>query len=255
MLKRQIIYHIHGTKYYKGPISKVIKKGLWKLCLLNKKIKFVANSQSSKSIFLSRIGHIEYISVLYNPFNTNNFPFKAKSNSELKSIFYMGRITTGKNLLKWVDVINYINQNQAGRITGIIYGNGPEKQNLEKYIYNKSIKNISIRAFTNDPVDVYHKYDLFLFLSLHESFGNVVIESLLCGTPVLVLDIPVMNELLEDFPEFIIHQNDDLFKQIKDRLKLYHLLIEKAAEASKYFHKKMSLNGHVDQLLNIYEEK
>ena len=45
---------------------------------------------------------------------------------------------------------------------------------------------------------LYANSDLFLFPSLTETFGNVTLEALACGTPVLAFDCAAASELVED---------------------------------------------------------
>jgi glycosyltransferase involved in cell wall biosynthesis len=51
--------------------------------------------------------------------------------------------------------------------------------------------------------------DALILYSRYETFGCVLIEALSCGIPVMVSDIPVMNELLQNNPAGIIIKGED----------------------------------------------
>ena len=43
-----------------------------------------------------------------------------------------------------------------------------------------------------------------MFLSEYELFGNAVVESILCGTPVIASDIPSLREIFRNYPQFLV---------------------------------------------------
>ncbi len=82
---------------------------------------------------------------------------------------------------------------------------------------------------------------LLLFLSEYESFGNVVVESILCGTPVLTSDIPAMREIFSGYPYFIINGKTDLFREIDMKITNLKKLKELTMKAREEFIQKYSL--------------
>jgi len=71
----------------------------------------------------------------------------------------------------------------------IILGKGPEEGNLKRLAQNLGIlEQVTFGGSVNNPY-YYMKYaDLFLLSSRFEGFGNVVLESMSCGTPVIAFD-------------------------------------------------------------------
>jgi len=72
-----------------------------------------------------------------------------------------------------------------------ILGKGPDEKKLKRLAQDLGIsKKVTFGGSVNNPYN-YMKYaDLFLLSSRFEGFGNVVLESMSCGTPVIAFDCP-----------------------------------------------------------------
>lgn len=252
LFSTRIIYHIHGTKHYKIKYRKALEKLLWRYLVKKEKVSIIANSDTSKAAFMENIPGQPDVKIIYNPVDIEKFYLKSRQCKNVRTMFYIGRFSKGKNLLLWLEVADKLHRKNG--ILSYLYGDGTECQRLYESININHYNGIDIKGFTNNPVEVYHKYDLMLFLSLHESFGNVVIESLLCGTPVLVLDIPVMKELLKPFPCFLIDSDKDIYNQVSEKISHIDQLIEEAQKASVYFSRLFSIKKHIEQFTEIYSD-
>jgi len=251
---KNIIYSIHGTIYWKNRFGKWIFRFLWQIALLGKTT-LVANSQYSRNEFLKKINSRVNIRVLYNPIDLNRFsPGKTfKSNREIL-VIYSGRLEKGKNLPLWIETAAYLHEKIPGTRFEI-YGEGSLKPLLQQQIAElKAGDYIQMKGFRKDIEDVYRRSDAFLFLSEYESFGNVVIESVLCGTPVITSPLPVMKEIFDGYPQFVLREGKDLKEQVL--LKLLQLdQLEKLTNCVREsFIKRFSVEGHIKSLRKIYSE-
>lgn len=71
----------------------------------------------------------------------------------------------------------------------IICGKGPYLNMLEKIVKEKNLENhVIFQGFVKNPYAVSRNCDAFVFPSLYEGFGNVVIENMICGLPVIATD-------------------------------------------------------------------
>jgi len=74
----------------------------------------------------------------------------------------------------------------------VIVGEGPERTAIEKLARERQVAD-RVRLLGHLPQerlpDVYSAADLLLLVSTHEGWPNVVLESMACGTPVIVPDI------------------------------------------------------------------
>jgi glycosyltransferase involved in cell wall biosynthesis len=252
---KKIVYSIRGTIYWKTKLQKNIRKPLWKLALIRNCI-FIANSGYSRDCFMNAVGYKEDIEIVYNPIASPKFNVKNErheKNNKLQ-IIYSGRLVKGKNLFLWLDCAKAIN-NDFPKTVFKLQGNGPLKNELIEYskVIGLSDKVLEFAGHCTDIEVAYQQADLLLFLSEYESFGNVVVESILCGTPVLASNISSMKEIFKNFPDFIIDDMDDPIPVIGSRISNIEQLKILALRAREEFKDRFSLEQHVEKLRRIYQ--
>jgi len=247
----RVIYSIHGTIYWRKDFEKLIRKAIWKIAL-KKQFVFLANSEWSKRRFLEQISTKPSIEVVYNPFNLSRFNYLVKTSNYPKRIMYSGRLAKGKNLFKWLRCAKKIKEIQDDCKFNI-YGSGPLKQQLEEYAVKLEIKDkITFWGFKKEINRAYQSNDLLIFLSEYESFGNVVVESILCGTPVIVSDIPSMREIFKNYPDFLVQLDENLEDAVLNKVKIYMHLKQLTKKAAKEFRERFSQENHFTRLREIY---
>lgn len=85
--------------------------------------------------------------------------------------------------------------------------------NLRHNIYEKRVKKMGLGerviflGFKDDLPDIYSGCDLFVFPSLYDGFGLVVIEAMASGLPVLVSKYAGASEIIEDGKNGVIFKN------------------------------------------------
>lgn len=106
----------------------------------------------------------------------------------------VGRLAAEKNLDLIVSTYKAILE--AGRSVKLVFaGDGPHRSALQ----NQCPDAIFMGMCSHSQLALlYANADLFLFPSLTETFGNVTLEALACGTPVLAFDCAAASELVED---------------------------------------------------------
>ena len=249
---KRIIYSIHGTIYWRTKIQKWIYRFIWQLALSQKTV-LVANSQHSRNEFVRQIDPNAKIRVLYNPIDLARFcPEGVDFRNDEILVIYSGRLENGKNLQKWIEVAAHVHA-AIPKTRFEIYGQGSLSGMLRQQIKDLNAEHyISIKGFRSDIENSYRRADAFLFLSEYESFGNVVVESILCGTPVITSPIPVMKEVFQDFPEFVLNENEDYKQQVVHKLNQLDELKRRAQCAQKTFANRFSSEHHIESLQNIY---
>lgn len=72
-----------------------------------------------------------------------------------------------------------------------ILGDGPERSDLEKLVFDLGLADrVTFHGFVNDPDRIMGQSDIFLLTSLSEGFGNVIVEAMALGVPVIATDCP-----------------------------------------------------------------
>lgn len=249
---RRVVYSIHGTIYWRNALQKFFRKLAWSLALTKKAV-VTANSEYSASVFSEKINKVSKPVILYNPIDTNRFnPGNVNHQKGEIKIIYVGRMVRGKNLDKWFDAADYLLKNGVNA-TFELYGSGPFEEEVKHWVEAAGLQEkIKVKGHVSNIENIYKDADLLLFLSAYESFGNVVVESILCSTPVITFDIPSMKEIFKDYPGFLIKNNDQYKENILSKVNSISEFKSLAKKVSLDFEKQFACVNHFNKLNTIY---
>jgi glycosyltransferase involved in cell wall biosynthesis len=117
----------------------------------------------------------------------------------------VGRLAAEKNLDLIVNTYQALQR--AGRPVKVVFaGDGPYKAKLQADCPEAIFTGMCTHA---ELAVIYATADLFLFPSLTETFGNVTLEALASGTPVLAFDCAAATEVIEDGQNGWLVQDED----------------------------------------------
>lgn len=89
-----------------------------------------------------------------------------------------------------------------------IVGDGPDRSMLEQIIRETNTGDcVKLLGAQKNPYPYMKNADLFVLTSIWESYGMVITESLILGTPVVAGEYPALKEIIEDGVTGIIAQN------------------------------------------------
>lgn len=252
---KRLIYSIHGTIYWHNKFEQFLFKFLWKVAITRTNYIFTSNSIYSGEIFRTKISPNTRIELLYNFIDSRRFCQNpdVPLNSKLKKVIYSGRLAKDKGLLLWIEIAMEIHR-EFPEIVFEIYGIGSLRPILEERIrVGNASEFIFLKGYRRDIESAYQGADLLLFLSEYESFGNVVVESILCNIPVLATKIPSMKEIFYDFPEFLLETYPPTSDEIISKLKDIENLRQRTKIAAIKFRDRYSLDRHTEILTRLYE--
>jgi glycosyltransferase involved in cell wall biosynthesis len=113
-------------------------------------------------------------------------------------ILFAGRLTPQKNvplLLK-----SFAMTRDEFDVDLLILGQGEEEGKLKELVKDLKLDNrVIFKGFENNPFKYMYKAVIFVLCSNYEGLGNVIIEAMACGTPVVSTDCPYgPGELIEN---------------------------------------------------------
>ena len=155
--------------------------------------------------------------LIYHGIDTDFFNYIKPKNKIGKTINLItgGRLTKTKGIDRLINSCSYCIK-MGFNLKLIIFGEGPEKKNLEKLVSDLHIENnvrilgwISSKEVRNLVADS----DLFCLLAdtnYHDGIPNVFVESMSIGRPVISSKLPAISELIyHNENGFIIDNKDD----------------------------------------------
>ncbi|MDA9806239.1 glycosyltransferase [Alphaproteobacteria bacterium] len=160
----------------------------------------ISNSDyTAKELVQLKIAPFEKITVIGNPVidrmkflkeREQTIEHKWLSNEKLEVLLYSGRLHKVKNLHNLIYAFQIVNATRPN-LRLILLGDGEEKSLLIDIITKNNLQEIvDIIPFSENPLPFYKNCDAFVLPSKWEGFGNVLVEAISCGAPVIVNNCP-----------------------------------------------------------------
>ncbi len=201
------------------PMAKLLDKEFVNVCHLNifpeladlfrqYKTSLITISESQRDEYPD----LNYIAMIYNPINTQIFPFNSKPKNYALMISTIGYHKNQKDAILACQKAG-IPLILAGKIRDLEYFN----QEIKSFIDNKNVIYYGELDFSA-KLKLYQEAKVFLFPILwQEPFGLVCIEALSCGTPVIAYPHGGPKEIIIDgYNGFLVDSMDDMAKRIKE---------------------------------------
>jgi glycosyltransferase involved in cell wall biosynthesis len=173
-----------------GTVLKMMRR------LYPKADRIVAISQGVANDLISLLNLLhEKVTVIYNPVVTPELFEQAKQpvshpwfeQNQLPVILAVGRLTRQKDFPTLFRAFSLVRQVRPAKL--LILGEGEERANLERLAIELGIQNdVSMPGFFDNPFAFMAKAYVFVLSSAWEGFGNVLVEALACGCPVVATD-------------------------------------------------------------------
>lgn len=126
-----------------------------------------------------------------------NHPWLQNRSSDQKIILGVGRFTPQKNFSLLLRAFARARQTVEARL--ILLGDGPDQAKLRSLIRELGLQDeVDLPGFVSNPYAYFSRASLFVLSSVYEGFGNVLVEAMVCGCPVVSTDCPSgPHEILE----------------------------------------------------------
>jgi glycosyltransferase involved in cell wall biosynthesis len=139
----------------------------------------------------------DVVNVIYNPIIDNDFFMRSREevvhpwfgNPEVPVFVTAGRLVLQKDHETLLKAFALLLQKRRARL--LILGTGPRREILEAMANSLGIREaVDFLGFQPNPLPFFRQADAFVLSSRHEGLGNVIVEALACGTPVISTDCP-----------------------------------------------------------------
>lgn len=178
-------------------------------------------SNSSKIDIMKKLGIEEKnikvipVGVDTNRFNSSNRSIKIKEKYGNKILLYLGLMIHRKRVPILLKAMLKVYK-RFPEVKLILIGRGIYLNRYKNYAQRLKIeKNLIWKEWVDRPEIFYASSDIFVFPSESEGFGQVIIEAMACGIPVICANIPPMSEIIENGGiTFNLNDPNDLAEKI-----------------------------------------
>jgi len=182
---------------------------------------------------------------LFNPMYNNELQKKLNLTNNFIILGVASRWDTNKGFDKFIELSRHIENNMRIVLVGEVDDTSILPNNI---IYIPETDNIS------ELVEYYSMADVFLNLSIEETFGKVVVEALSSGTPVITINSTANAELIGPGCGYIIEEWD-----VFNALKKINLIQKKGRQSfsetcRKFAKENFNPQDKLNQYLELYQE-
>lgn len=250
---RRPLYHIHGTRYWRGSADRPILRAAWLLCAPFKPL-IVANSQFSADAF-RRTAYRTRPVVVYNGLGTGALVAKRRLRTSLLHMACAGRLVAGKNVDLAIRCFEAVAEKYPDLELHIAGTGTVENELRDQALAGPYRRRIHFHGWVTDMPAFYARMDLLLFPSSHESYGNVLVEALINGLPALVSDLPAFEEIHGDPATFGLGDPADaelFIQRFAAALSRFDALCECSFALSPQLAQRSAMDNHLAAIAELH---
>ncbi|RAP52566.1 MAG: hypothetical protein BZ138_02695 [Methanosphaera sp. rholeuAM270] len=215
------IITIHGSDINILPNSKILRP-LIKFALNRAdSLYFVSEKLKNKAIDIcgEKIENKSYVTP--NTVDTRKFKprpenEKRREHDEMITVTFIGNLVEQKGL-KYLLKAKEISESEYKLL---IYGDGPQKEELKEYIETKNIKDTYLMGKTDTPEKIIPESDIMVLPSVSEGASIVALESMSCEKALVATDTGNITTVITDKENGVIvpTKNPELLSEALDNL-------------------------------------
>lgn len=169
--------------------------------------RFVVQTQHIKDYFPTFIQ--KKTDIIFNP--VTDKVFSLPDIPKEKQIISVGRLHSQKNQKMMVEAFARISQ-QFPEWKLVIYGEGPERDSLERMIQDSRLKikdKVLLPGRSENIIEELNKSEIFAFSSDYEGMSNAVVEAFCVGLPIITTKVSGTEDIIIDGENgFLLERND-----------------------------------------------
>lgn len=208
MCKQRFIHTVHTLAEYEMPnINRKIMATAYK----TKRAFPIAISEAVRLSLLKVYSkEISEIELIYNGAKLQTDTLHVEQNGNKVRLVSIGRLTHEKNTELMLQVFFELSKRHDG-ISLNILGEGELKEEIENSIKkHKLVGKVKLLGFVGDIYTELQKSDIFIFTSIYEGFGLVIVEAMSAGLPIVSSGVGAIPELVRDGIDGYIFESGNL---------------------------------------------
>lgn len=199
---------------YRKLVKWIYRKVLFKMDTVISICDVMKNEQDEYLLLKNHPNHLR----IYNPHDLEKIRKMAKEtptdfvfSPEKKYLICVGRWV---GLKRFGDVIQALSQLKDEKVELLFIGNGEEEMPLKKIAKEHNVAStVHFLGYRDNPYQYLSRADIYVLSSETEGLPNIIIESMICGTPVISSDCI-------SGPREILHPTSDLTSILKDKIEV-----------------------------------
>ena len=259
------ISHSHTNLDMRSSFGKKIYFLIMRFLINCKSTNLLACSDSAgEYLFGKKINEKNKYTVLPNYVDYKSFLMCNDTNSIRESlgiknddivVCHIGRFVDVKNHKFLINILNELKKKEK-RVKAVLVGDGVLRKNIEQQVKEFGLEEeVHFLGLRSDTKKILNNCDLFIFPSIYEGLGLVMLEAQACGIPCLVSEAIQPEADLEIGLVKQIYLKDGKEKWCKEALKLTKSKNKNKKEIENAFISKgYNLDKIVDDLLEIYNQ-
>jgi len=178
--------------------------------------------------------------------------------SERIILVTVARLVTAKRIDRFLKIVASL-QSSSPKVRGLIIGDGPERNNLEKLSRQLNLTHETIRflGYRDDVPEILSQCDIFVLTSDAEGFPNVLLEAMAASLPIVTTPAGDAGRVVEDGITGYVVDFDDI-KGFDDRIQTLSkstVLRQKFGEAGRLRAETLyNADNLAEQLLAMYRK-